>query len=30
VEVETENDYEELEGEILENFKDQLNLDRVK
>jgi hypothetical protein len=30
VEVETEKDYEGLEGEILENFKDQLNLDRVK
>ncbi len=30
VEVDTEKDYEKLEGEILENFKDQLNLDRIK
>jgi len=30
VELENEDDYEKLEGEILENFKDQLNLDRVK
>ena len=30
VELENEDDYEKLEGEILENFKDQLNLDRLK
>ncbi|MBW1704205.1 MAG: hypothetical protein JRJ86_03470 [Deltaproteobacteria bacterium] len=30
VELEREKDYERLEGEILENFKDQLNLERLK
>jgi hypothetical protein len=29
VEVETEKDYENLAGEILENFEDQLYLERI-
>jgi hypothetical protein len=29
VEVETEKDYENLTNEILENFQDQLNLERI-
>jgi len=29
VEVETEKDYENLTNEILENFQDQLNLERL-
>jgi hypothetical protein len=29
VEVETEKDYEDLTKEILENFKDQLHLERI-
>jgi len=29
VEMETEHNYEELEKELQENFKDQLNLERI-
>ena len=29
VEMETERNYEELEKELMENFKDQMNLERI-
>lgn len=29
VEMETERNYEELETELMENFKDQMNLERI-